>query len=110
MWTHLTNRLSGHLAGYPVTLHITNTSPDASEDGQRIPITRATPLPPCPDIDARLRATILAARFHGTELDPGEFRAGPGEVVPGAAAFGLGASGGPLGAGGAAALAPFDAA
>jgi subfamily B ATP-binding cassette protein HlyB/CyaB len=36
-------------------------------------------------LHSRLQATIQAARHHGTELDPNEFRATPGETVPSAA-------------------------
>ncbi len=38
-------------------------------------------------IDQRLLAVILAARFHGTELDPNEFRLGSGESEPTAASL-----------------------
>jgi subfamily B ATP-binding cassette protein HlyB/CyaB len=40
-------------------------------------------------IDQRLLAVILAARFHGTELDPNEFRLGTGESEPTAASLSL---------------------
>ena len=38
-------------------------------------------------LDLRLKAVILAARFHGIELDPNEFRLGDGESEPSAAAL-----------------------
>jgi subfamily B ATP-binding cassette protein HlyB/CyaB len=38
-------------------------------------------------IHPRLLAMMMAARYFGLELDPHEFRAGPGETVPGAAAL-----------------------
>ena len=46
----------------------------------------ATSAPP-PEIHPRLAALIAAARFHGMELDPAEFRADPGEEAPSAAAL-----------------------
>lgn len=36
-------------------------------------------------IHPRLQAVILAGRYHGIELDPGEFRGTPGEKLPSAA-------------------------
>ncbi len=33
-------------------------------------------------LDPRLQAMIMAARYHGVELDPGEFRLGQGEAEP----------------------------
>jgi len=38
-------------------------------------------------VHPRLQAVILAGRYHGIELDPGEFRTGPGEKAPSAAAL-----------------------
>jgi len=38
-------------------------------------------------MDPRLQAVIMAARFHGVELDPGEFRLGTGETEPTAASL-----------------------
>jgi ATP-binding cassette, subfamily B, bacterial HlyB/CyaB len=38
-------------------------------------------------LDPRLQAMIQAGRYHGVELDPGEFRRGEGETVPSAAAL-----------------------
>ena len=38
-------------------------------------------------IHPRLMAMMMAARYFGLELDPNEFRNGPGETVPGAAAL-----------------------
>jgi ATP-binding cassette, subfamily B, bacterial HlyB/CyaB len=38
-------------------------------------------------IHPRLLAMMMAARYFGLELDPHEFRNGPGETVPGAAAL-----------------------
>jgi subfamily B ATP-binding cassette protein HlyB/CyaB len=38
-------------------------------------------------MDTRLLAVIMAARFHGVELDPNEFRLGTGEVEPSAASL-----------------------
>jgi len=38
-------------------------------------------------IHPRLLAMMMAARYFGLELDPTEFRNGPGETVPGAAAL-----------------------
>jgi subfamily B ATP-binding cassette protein HlyB/CyaB len=38
-------------------------------------------------IDLRLKAVILAGRFHGTELDPAEFRLADGETEPSAASL-----------------------
>jgi len=38
-------------------------------------------------IHPRLLAMMMAARYFGLELDPNEFRNGPGETVPGAAAL-----------------------
>jgi ATP-binding cassette, subfamily B, bacterial HlyB/CyaB len=38
-------------------------------------------------IDLRLMAVIMAARFHGMELDPNEFRLGAGETEPTAASL-----------------------
>ena len=38
-------------------------------------------------IHPRLMAMMMAARYFGLELDPGEFRNAPGETVPGAAAW-----------------------
>jgi ATP-binding cassette subfamily B protein len=40
-------------------------------------------------VDPRLLAVILAGRFHGTELDPNEFRLGTGEAQPTAASLSL---------------------
>jgi len=37
-----------------------------------------------PDIHPRVLATVVAARFYGMELDPGEFRRAPGEESPSA--------------------------
>jgi ATP-binding cassette subfamily B protein len=44
-------------------------------------ISRGAPIHP------RLLAMMMAARYFGLELDPNEFRNGPGETVPGAAAL-----------------------
>jgi ATP-binding cassette subfamily B protein len=38
-------------------------------------------------MDPRLQAVIMAARFHGIELDPNEFRLGAGETQPTAASL-----------------------
>jgi subfamily B ATP-binding cassette protein HlyB/CyaB len=38
-------------------------------------------------IHPRLLAMMMAARYFGLELDPHEFRAGPGETIPGPAAL-----------------------
>ncbi len=38
-------------------------------------------------MDPRLQAVIMAARFHGIELDPNEFRLGTGETQPSAASL-----------------------
>ncbi len=38
-------------------------------------------------MDPRLQAVIMAARFHGIELDPNEFRLGAGETQPSAASL-----------------------
>jgi ATP-binding cassette subfamily B protein len=46
-----------------------------------------------PEVNARIQAVIIAARFYGIELDPGEFRAEPGEKTPGAAALSAWAQG-----------------
>jgi ATP-binding cassette, subfamily B, bacterial HlyB/CyaB len=51
--------------------------PDAASSG----ISRGAPIHP------RLLAMMMAARYFGLELDPNEFRNGPGEAVPGAAAL-----------------------
>ena len=40
-------------------------------------------------LDPRLQAVIIAARFHGVELDPGEFRLGQGETEPTPASLSL---------------------
>jgi ATP-binding cassette subfamily B protein len=43
--------------------------------------------PPGAPIHPRLLAMMMAARYFGLELDPHEFRGGPGETIPGAAAL-----------------------
>ena len=45
------------------------------------------PAPRAEVIHPRLMAMMMAARYFGLELDPNEFRNGPGESVPGAAAL-----------------------
>jgi ATP-binding cassette subfamily B protein len=40
-----------------------------------------------PPIHPRVLATIIAGRYHGVELDPGEFRGKPGDVAPSAASL-----------------------
>jgi hypothetical protein len=40
-----------------------------------------------PPIHSRLLAMINAGRYHGLELDPGEFRGVPGDAVPSAASL-----------------------
>ena len=51
------------------------------------PDTAANALPRGAPIHPRLLAMMMAARYFGLELDPTDFRNGPGETVPGAAAL-----------------------
>lgn len=45
-----------------------------------------TPVPAAP-VDPRVQAVVAAARYHGVELDPGEYRPAAGEPAPGAASL-----------------------
>ncbi len=68
---------------------MTHAGPEAvSDEGiGAIPIAAVTLGPIAPDVDPRLQAIAVAARFCGIELDPAEFRGEPGERSPGAAAL-----------------------
>ena len=54
----------------------------------RVSMVSRRPLPKVQGQDARLQAMLQAARYHGIELDPNEFRHTPGEA-PTAAALSL---------------------
>ncbi len=64
-------------------------SPDGAGGGGATGISGAANAGGGDAIDQRLLAVIMAARFHGTELDPNEFRLGAGESEPTAASLSL---------------------
>jgi len=61
--------------------------PDAAEPGISRESEDSNGAPRGAPIHPRLMAMMMAARYFGLELDPHEFRNGPGETVPGAAAL-----------------------
>jgi ATP-binding cassette, subfamily B, bacterial HlyB/CyaB len=70
----------------------------ASDRGPRAVKTEGAPTPiraptQSSEIEPRLQAVIVAARFYGIELDPDEFRRQPGEQLPGAASLSAWAQG-----------------
>ena len=75
----------GHISGPP------GQGPQSVDRHRRrapIPARRSVSAWPSePPIHPRLLAMIVAGRYHGMELDPNEFRAGPGEKAPSAASL-----------------------
>jgi ATP-binding cassette subfamily B protein len=63
------------------------TAPDGAGGGGATNIGDAASAAGGGAVDQRLLAVIIAARFHGTELDPNEFRLGAGESEPTAASL-----------------------
>ena len=64
------------------TLGVVRSGPEvASSDTDR---PESASMPP---VEARLQALIVAARFYGMELDPGEYPRSKGETVPSAASL-----------------------
>jgi subfamily B ATP-binding cassette protein HlyB/CyaB len=63
--------------------------PASTGDGQRTAANRPISHGPgvSDEIHPRLLAVIVAARFYGMELDPGDFPRMPGEHMPSAAAL-----------------------
>ncbi len=64
------------------SLGVVRSGPDAGSSGADAP-TGAAAQP----TDPRLQALIVAARFYGMELDPGEYPRAAGETVPSAASL-----------------------
>jgi ATP-binding cassette, subfamily B, bacterial HlyB/CyaB len=84
----------GHASGPAGRPQPVVADPIPPPDGGGIGVSGATdPGAGGPSIHPRLQAVVLAGRYHGIELDPGEFRGMAGEKQPSAAALSTWAQG-----------------